>query len=290
MEEAPDLVWASHLETALSGALAGSRSAARAFFEQLLDAEGGLYVPERFQAERLSDAPDYPSPFFSLLAVRDGERAVVPTFSREEHLAAWCGCRLTCKRLAFSRLAEMLPGGWWITVNPGREAEKEISPWEIDQLRGGAAGIEAVLDDLFPEDLAEFLEVRPLAAGERADLRAAAVRAASGIDQISRLFILIQAGRDAEDRPAEQLLIGAEAPDSTAADHRRIQQALLDAVRPHLIGDCAPRVLACAHLANTPHAGFFSGAEPIYARRGTGPIRRAAEAIRRRLSRGGQSA
>ena len=132
------------LEALMDAASRESMEAARDFFEELLKAE--LFVPSRFQEQPLSDAPEYPNPFFNLLGVQAPDAVFIPVFTCTDYLEDWAGMPMAAEKITGAKLVEKVPEEWWVTINPDQEVGKELSPWEIDLLRGGE--IDAIIEEL----------------------------------------------------------------------------------------------------------------------------------------------
>ncbi len=198
----------SVLEQYLLPALEGDRAAAQSFFEAFL--REVLFVPERRQAQKMSDEPRYPDEFLNILGVQDKERVLVPAFSRPEMIPEWCGSELATRRITGTELLKLLPSDWWICINPGADVEKELSPWEIDQLKEGSAGIPAVLDEIYQDAIVEPLEVRAVEAHEYPSLHDSLRSFAEKNPAISKMYLIRQSGKDADETIIHKLLLGLE--------------------------------------------------------------------------------
>ena len=264
------------LEQSMQEALAGSFEAGRRFFLAFL--QGPIYVPERRQIHPLTEAPSYPNDFVNILGIQDKERAVVPAFSRLEHVEQWFGGNLECKTLSGLELIKLVPADWWICFNPGREVEKEISPWEIDQLRGGEEGIGAVLAEIFLTGPAQTLSVRTLRDNEHAAVRAALKSLADARPEISSIYLLIEEGRDADENPIETLLIGLEIDSSNLRVVEDIRCAALSLAQKAEIGGNPVKVYA-GGAGGKIALKALEGSPPFLCRRSASPIRRWSKAL-----------
>ena len=262
-QEAPSP--AEQLEQRLQTAALGSKQAARLFFESLLTFP--LFVPERYQAQPLSNAPSYPNDFVSILGVQDRDRAAVPAFTRKEHVLEWCGAELECKQLTGEELFALVPQGWWLVLNPGRDVEKEFSPWEIAELRNGTEGIAAVLEEIFAEDIIETLDVKPVSESGCPALCAALRRAAEADSSISAIRLFREEGKDADGNPAAQILIGVEAPTLDSPQLDALQEKIRAAAAPCQIGNDPFKVIVSRDMQNSPALGLFKDAPPLYRRK-----------------------
>jgi hypothetical protein len=253
------------IEQALREALEGSKPAARLFFKTFL--ASSLFVPERFQSCRLSDMAEYPNDFLNILAVKDGARAVVPAFSRLEYILEWCGNEMTSREVTGAELLKLVPADWWLVMNPGREVEKEISPWEIDQLRAGAEGIEAVVEEIFAGEPTETVEIGPAAEHEYQGLKAALQAAFEQMPEIRSLYLLKEIGKDLEEQTVQQALIGVEAPQADPDQIEALRIKIKDAAAPCQIGGDAVKVWVGSTLEGSLALGVFKNAEPLFSRK-----------------------
>lgn len=249
------------LEVHLRPALEGDRHAARLFLEILLEAQ--LFVPERTQLHKMSDTPEYPNDFFNLLAVQDKDRVIVPVFARKELIAEWCGNELSTRTMKGRDILKLMPPEWWICVNPAAEIEKELSPWEIEQLLSGEPGIAAILDELYQHQIVEPLEVSQVNENECPLLMREMRGMAKQHPEIQRIFLVRQKGKDLEENIISQLLLGIEL-DATSAngeDLRSECQSLADRCQ---VGSDKVSVFVAPQDSGDMSLGLFSKASPFF--------------------------
>ena len=259
------------VEENFSGACDGNRKALAAFLEGIV--AGPLFVPERYQAAPLSNAPKYPNDLVTFLGVQDRERVVVPAFSAPERIAAWCGNQLSYRTLSGQDLFKLLPEGWWVSLNPGSELEKEFSPWEIRALQSGSERIPEIVEDLLAAGQAQPVALAPIEAAEYPQLLAELRAGCSRHNQIVRAYLLKE--NSSADEPAElrtpaceKLLLGLELHGAAAETAAAIKAQLYALAQPQLIGAAEIRIQTGDTLENSLWLGIFKGVEPFYVKPG----------------------
>jgi hypothetical protein len=241
----------------------GDESALTLLYEGLI--EGPLYVPRRFQAQRMTDQPAYPSDLVDVLGLAEGDRVVVPVFADAGAIEQWCGNKLLYREMNGKRLAEAIPDGWWAVLSPGSEGEKDLSPWELEQLRAGVQAVPALIAELRDAEIVEPLEVAPAQGEEYAALRDALLEYCKAHEEIERLWVLKESGLDLEERRVTRVLIGAELGASVGGTQLETITAELRATadRAQIGGDAAKVFVGSGRDALI--LGAFRGAEPLYA-------------------------
>ena len=253
------------LEAALVPALEGDREARRAFFTAFLS--GPLFVPERTQDTLLSHQPAYPHDLVTVLGIQDGERVVVPVFSSADAVAAWFGKELKFKTWTGERLVGIAPDGWWLALNPGQEIEKEISPWEIQQLRSGAAAIDSILEELGDdgEKVVRPVELVTPAPDELPMLREKLVAFANTDERVRALYLLKERGKDLDDNDIDTILVGADVTSRSLADLDALRAALRNTAELQMIGGDRLRVSVGAGIESLA-LGVFKSSTPFFQR------------------------
>jgi len=247
----------------LAAAAAGDSAAVRRFYTALI--AGPLFVPERQQERPLTDSPRYPNDFVNILGVQDRERVVVPVFSDASLIEQWCGVQLRYRSMSGTQLFQLLPDGWWLTINPGAEVEKEISPWEVDLLRGGTASIGALAEELEAERASSTVQLQVPGPDEYAGLREALAVIAPTLPELKHLFLLREVGQ------RTWLLVGAEV-EAGREVAERIGATLQAEANRAQIGAEPVRVLAGGTDDRTMILGLFKRTAPFYtAARGAAP-------------------
>lgn len=253
------------IEESMSLASFGYEDAARRFFEAFLS--GPLFVPERYQERPIANLPEYENDFVNVLGLQDGSRVIVPVFTDPSYIETWCGNPLSYKSVNGQKLFEMLPEEWWISVNPGSEIEKEISPWEVDLLRGGTSGIDAILAELFPREVTELLEVRPVRENEQRDLKLELAQFAASHPEIARLYMLIEIGRDIDEEDVVTLLLGVQAEIRASDEADSLREEIKGMAERALIGSGeAVRVMIGTSIEDNLMLGMFRKEKPFYER------------------------
>ena len=251
-----------NLQAAMAEALRGSNDAARTFFELFLG--GQWYVPKRFQSPRLEIRATYPNEFLDILGMQDGERVLVPVFSAAEQVPEWSQLPLACRLLTGQALLDLVPEGWWICVNPGQEVEKEISPWEIQQLRAGTAGIDAILAELTEQAPIETLTISSCVEEEYPQLTSALREYAQAQAEIDAIYLAKEEGRDEMDKRITTLLLGVCIHSNSPERLEQVRQSVRALAEKSLIGAEPVRVFTSAQGGNVM-LSLFKGIEPMYA-------------------------
>jgi hypothetical protein len=252
------------LEQLLLAAVEGDRTAAERFLELFL--AQSFFVPERRQAQKMSDQPNYPNEFLNMLGIQDKERVVVPLFTRQELIAEWCGNTLAARSMKTSEILNHMPEDWWICVNPAAEAEKEISPWEIELLRGGAANIPAILDELYQHTIVEPLEVQPVQTYEYEALHRELKDYASRQKQIEKLYLIRQTGKDIDETIINKLLLGAEISTDSEGELENIKQELQALADRCQVGGDKVTLFSAQSGKGDMSFGLFGKSIPFYTR------------------------
>ncbi|MBN8547749.1 MAG: SseB family protein [Deltaproteobacteria bacterium] len=257
MTDAPSV-----LERSLLPALEGDRTAAQAFFEAFL--RDPLVVPERRQAQKMSDEPRYPNEFLNILGVQAKERVLVPVFSRRDLIVEWCGSELATRSISGAELLTLMPEEWWICLNPGAEIEKEISPWEIEQLKEGTAGIPAVLDEIYQDTIVEPLEVQAVNAEEYPSLQRELRIFAEKNSAICKMYLIRQSGKDAEEALINKLLLGLEISAANEAEVDRIKAEAQNVSDRCQVGNDKVSVFTAISGQGDMSFGLFGKSTPFY--------------------------
>lgn len=256
------------LSESLAPALEGDHQAQRRFYTAFL--AGPLFVPDRYQARPLSHQPQYPTPLVSILGVQDGERITIPVFSDPGAIALWAAAELRYKTLSGVQLLALVPDEWWLVVNPGAEIEKEISPWEVRQLRSGAAAIDGLIEEL--ADNADN-SVRPVElvtprTEEYAALTATLSAFGAREPRVKTLYLLKEL--DLESAPPDlnspgpsMLLVGAVVDAKDAAELEDLRLAIRDTAQVELIGGDSLRVIA-GPAVDSLTLGVFKKSVPFF--------------------------
>ncbi|MCB0317184.1 MAG: SseB family protein [Bdellovibrionales bacterium] len=186
------------LESLIAEAFHGDKISAKEFFQEFLGYN--LLVPLRHQKLKLSNSPDYPNDFISVLGVKEKETSFVPVFSNAEYIFEWCGQNLEFKELSGKQIIDIVPENWWLVLNPGREFEKEFSPWEIEKLKQGSENIPEIIEDIFSdEDDLEF-EILPVDSIEVEELKKQLISFSKKEKSIEQIACVIEKVNQEEER------------------------------------------------------------------------------------------
>ena len=256
------MVSVSPLEVYMQKAMDGSLEDARNFFVEFL--RRPLFVPERYQSPAIEQSAPYPNEFINLLGLQVAEQVFVPAFSSASQIQEWCGRPLTYKTVTGKQLLELIPPTWSISINPGMEVEKDISPWEIGELRAGESGIESVLEELFGTEIIESLQVRALQADEHKAILLALSDYAKDVMQIEEILCAIEEGLDIDGIQKSTIIIGAIISSTESAELEAIRQSLEAIADKNHIGFPEPIKVYAANNKEGVMLGAFRGIIPFY--------------------------
>jgi hypothetical protein len=256
------------LEQALHEASAEIESAYERFYRELLKTE--LLIPSREQMFPLTHQPPYPNELISFLGIQAGDRAMVPAFTRESLVQEWTGHEFTLRRMTLERLLAALPDSWWVVINPGSLAEKELSPWELALLKSGEEAIPEILSELSRLDPVQSISLTLLEPNEQAEVKAVLTNEAKNIPELRRLFLLKESGINLDQQQMTFLVLGVDTDFVTPARLEAIQDQLKRVVDPLLIGAESLRMRAGQGAHGTLMLGVFRDTEPFYERRASG--------------------
>ena len=136
--------------------------AAEKFFETLLCS--AVYIPVDSDLTRqktargvsvIGNGLEHFSQRKYVSVVYQGAEAV-PIFTEAEFIGSWAECDFGVDRLDFKTLLWLLGEDTWLYINPAQEIGKELTPWEIDQLKQGADAIPTLVAALDEDGTEEF--------------------------------------------------------------------------------------------------------------------------------------
>lgn len=248
------------MEESLERALGGDSQAGAIFFKAFL--AGPLFVPERFQSAQLTHSPKYPNEFFGLLGVQGSDQVFIPAFSRPEYIEEWCGSKLSYQEMTGAALVERVPQDWWISINPGLDVEKELSPWEIEQLKYGEEAIDQIVQENFSSSESKLVRIEPIDQKDAPHVfrEIDSIKADSRVVKIS---VLKEVSEDLSGTTATTVLIGIEL-DINKRETEESQIYFQRALGRAQIG--ADRVRVFSGLAGDPVLGIFLSAKPYFER------------------------
>ena len=252
------------LDQFMARALEGDEEGVRGFFQAFL--EGPLFVPERVQEMPLSHEPKYENAFLNILGVQDQDRVVVPAFSQPEYIEEWARIALKYRTCTGTQLCEMIPAGWWLCVNPGAEVEKEISPWEINLLRGGSQNLGALVEEIrSSEDIGAF-HLYPIEPNAFPELRANLIRCVSTISEVKKLYLLKGRSLNFDENPLETLIVGVELGQDSGSLAKQIREQVYSVTSLSQIGGEPFRVLVASPSESSLTLGLLRRGDLIYVR------------------------
>ena len=249
------------LEDALEAAVDGERGALELFFRALLEAR--LVVPRRFQALPLSDSPEYPNQLIDVLGIRDKERVVVPVFSSFDLMKEWSGTEFQSRDLSISELTAILPPDWWVCINPGSEAQKELSPWELEQLKAGPESLPVLVDESLAYEAERGMSFEPLSQ-EFYPLGEILKGFAANRHEITAIYLLQQT-TTAPALPA--VVVGVRTTSISQTAQEQLRSEVLSTSEKALIGAASVQVMLGGAIGGSMLDEVFSGFSPIFERR-----------------------
>ena len=253
------------LSQLLEEASQGDKETTRCFLEAFLSGE--VVVPDRKQKQPLSHQPEYPSPLFALLGVKEGERILIPCFTSTVHLLKWTPEPLIFSRVTVKSLLDRTPEGWWLVLNPSDDASKEFSYWEIDKLRGGIQNLDEVISEIFSDAPTRPLEVCALEKGEALELISALREIAQSSSGVERVYILRETSVTAEEESVTSLIVGVLVPGASEDKIAEIDLAFQNTADRAQIGSDRVKIVCGAELGGLALSAF-KDMPPIWERKG----------------------
>ncbi|MDR2337046.1 MAG: SseB family protein [Deltaproteobacteria bacterium] len=144
------------LQILLEAATSGNRKAAEKFYHYLWKSE--VYIPVK-----LNTAQEH-NPSKNFVIVDYEQRQVLPIFFSEENFKNWSAQNFSYIKKKFKTLLWLVPDQTWLHFECGQEYGKEISPWELEQLKNdGINAFSDILDEILGANNSQ-VEVLPLLA------------------------------------------------------------------------------------------------------------------------------
>lgn len=240
----------------------GEEAEIRAFFQLLLGMK--LFAIDRHQETRMAHEPEYPSPFFGLLGVRDGDRTVIPLFTSKHLIRDWCGQEFQHSHLPINNILERSPSEWWLVINPGQEVEKEISPWEVNLLRAGPEGIEEIVKEHLASEYTAPLGIEPVADAEFARLREGFLKWVPSQPKIRSMRLARELSRDSEGREQRRLLLGLEIDTDNPTELSLLQEEAQKQADVAQIGDENVKVIVGKYGMQSLALSVLASVEPFW--------------------------
>lgn len=253
------------LDAVMERALDGDSQAVAEFYRRFL--QGQWFVPRRHQQYPLSDTPEYPSELLDLLGVRSTDRVFIPAFSSSDYVREWFGQPLECRLLqSGEELLRLVPAEWWVCVNPGRLVEKELSPWELEQLRLGSESISELVDESLGTQDGRTVAVKALAEGEFDDVRRLLKEFGIAHPEVVKIAVLVEEAQHITQAAREQKLIVSVEVDSESETNEDLRRGLIDSLNPLLIGDIGARVLVTSGDKSGLASGLLNNTDLVFER------------------------
>ncbi len=255
-----DLVDHENFSALMEDSASGDKEALKELYSIFLSQK--FFVPERFQREKLSHEPAYPNDFINILGIKDADRVIIPVFSSKEGPFEWFGEELRVALFTGSEIIKKLPTDWWIVLNPNLDLQKEISPWEIDQIRGGDLGIDAAVNEILPSLTLERTYSSPTTE-HNSLLKTLKIQALKN-PAIKTVSILIQTDHfEDEKMNRSSIIVGIEIFNNWGAEIETIRESFENSIKPELIGDLDVSCLAGINK-DSLSLSIFKNTTPIY--------------------------
>ncbi|MCB0338611.1 MAG: SseB family protein [Bdellovibrionales bacterium] len=263
------------IEEALDKALDGDREATERVYLAFLN--GPLYVPIRYQSIPFAPTAEYPNDLISIFAVRENDTTFVPVFSSPEQIEIWCERQLEFRCYTGADLCTIIPDGWWIALNPGADANKEISFWEIEQLRFGKDSIPTLLSE-YNLELVEQFSTEQIPLDQYPKLVKALSQEALNYPQIVRMHILREDAKNIDGEVVQSILVGIQVHCDEKSLLSSIEEKFSQIADRSQIGDHPVKVLL-GNSSESLSLGIFKRSRPFYTR----PLRLGAKDFIRNL-------
>ncbi len=250
----------------MNACLNGQHSALQPFYLSLLTTT--LIVPERYQTVPAKEEPKYPSSFSNLLGVIDGERVVVPAITEQRLVTEWANRELAVKSYRCVDLMGLVPAGWWCCINPGQECSKELSPWEISELKLGEKAVPAVVEEYLSGEQLEPLTLGAIADSDHRELKEALKRAVADLPTVTALHLIREQGVNEDNVTTSRLLLGASLLRGSDESLELVRGRLESVAAIHTIGDDELFVFVGEPQKDKLLIGIFKDFDPFFSRAG----------------------
>ncbi len=183
----------------------------------------------------------------------------LPIFTEESFVGDWLDTQCVITEVEFSKLLWYLGAEDWLYINPGQELGKEITPWEIEQLRRGPEGIPDLVEALkeeFDEELT--VENNPENLGK---LRSKLLPLLELYPELIEAFLVtIREGEKGDEKPT----LGLRYRRITDAKRMYLRSEFDNLSKEHLPGHQQLFLVDDLGEPNSPNIRLFEGATPIY--------------------------
>ena len=140
----------------------GEETELRRFFEALLSSSVFVVMKVGFTRDSVNRAPVIGESHLAalgFLTVQYEGVEALPIFTEEAFANHWTEAEVPVERKDFATLLNLV-GNSWMYLNPGQEVGKEITSWEIEQLRRGVAAVPDLVQELIEGEMGPTFEVR----------------------------------------------------------------------------------------------------------------------------------
>lgn len=248
------------LENFLSAATLGDKDAAERFLQELLNSK--IYVLRRNQSFPIKEIATYPNSILDLLALQGDGKIIVPAFLSVEALKEWSQAEFLTREITGIELFKLVSEDWWIAINPGSEFNKELSPWEIKELRLGKDGIASVLADM-DNEIGTELAIEEISQQELSELKTALSAFAKDTPAIKRMALLRSFTETIEGTKQVSLKLGVEVESTDAEAMEAMRQSISALANKCQVGAESVRVI-CGSDRQAVALSPFINIEPFY--------------------------
>lgn len=248
------------LKSALINAANGGVNEINNFFNELFNVK--LFVPKRHQSTNLSNQADYPNDLVHLMGIKvNSESNVIPVFSKVAYIEEWSGNPFAYYELDISELCNKVPENWSIIINPGLDVEKELSPFEINELKRGKAGLDVVIaENLTEAKNTEAIEVLPEYLKEKESLLNKIIKFAQSNSNINEIYSLKEINNTQD---SEKYLFGIETVNNFT-DEENLKSEFNLILEEEFIGDFDYSIHIFSNKTSGMHSGLLKQGAKIY--------------------------
>ena len=195
-----------------------------------------------------------------LLSPGTGDEEILPIFSEPGYVAEWAEREIFYADCEFRKLIWVLGEDTVLHLNPGQEVGKEISRWEIEQLRRGEGAIPEIVAELQGGGESDIL-LEP-AGPEYDPLKKKLLAVLEIATELSEAFLVVATE---EEGGAVSPTLGLLYGEAVSPERREYFRAEFEnCSREHLPSDRRMTILDDLDDENSPNWGLFADVNPFY--------------------------
>lgn len=256
-------VTAHQLTMLLEAAADNLEGAQVTFFSALL--ESSVYVPLQagLQAPRnlakIGAGEDHIAKLGFATVEYQGS-VTLPIFTQEEFVSDWAEAETAVVEQQFQSLLWLLGEETWLYLNPAQEVGKEITPWEVEQLKKGASAVPELVAALNEELEEPDLIVTP-ADDAFPELKNKLLPILQIYPELAEAFLVtLQESAESDLKPA----LGIKYQGITEAKRVYLRSELENASKNYLAGHQQLFLVDDLDNAQSPNWKLFSESTPFY--------------------------